>query len=177
MNRTFPGEPVQATWNVMREMYVYIDDDHGKPRARPFDISKHKSYVEASDCGAGKSHQLHRLVLKQFTPRDGLWRTKMYESITGREPCERRMTFCPTSENTRPCTCGGEGDSIIAASIGDTPYVGCRVILIFHRITLINAINIKYFKALGFHLYSETEACQNSDRLIICIDSLWKVKH
>ena len=35
----------------------------------------------------------------------------------------------------------------------------------------------KYFSQLGFGLYTDNDACEDADRLIICIDSLWKVKN
>ena len=56
-------------WRVPREEYLYTDAT-GRPRARPYTADPETgcvSIVECSEMNMGKTLQLYRLVLRQFT--------------------------------------------------------------------------------------------------------------
>ena len=57
------------------------------------------------------------------------------------------------------------------------PFIGGKVLIILHRVTLCNSVMTTYLAALGFQLYSaNTTNFEHATRLVICIDSLWKVQ-
>ena len=51
------------------------------------------------------------------------------------------MEFSATSAaaNAKPCTCGGDWEDVVAESIKDTPIIGTKVLIVFHRVNLITA--------------------------------------
>ena len=55
--------------------------------------------------------------------------------------------------------------------------IGGKVLIILNRVALCNSVMTTYLAALGFQLYSaNTTNFEHATRLVICIDSLWKVQ-
>jgi hypothetical protein len=173
---TIQEEP-RFKWDVPRERYEYFDDK-GKPRVRPFDLSVHRNIVECSDMGGGKSLQLYRLILLNFTGRTKDSKILIHDDIKGKKSrCQRCMGthFVSKSSEGSPCTCGGHWENTVDDVICDVPTIGTRVLIIYHRVALIDSAMRTYYSQLGFRYYTDKDACKDAERLVICIDSLWKV--
>ena len=59
----------------------------------------------------------------------------------------------------------------------EVPFIGDKVLVILHRVTLCDSVMTDYLGNLGFQIYSsDTTDFETATRLVICIDSLWKVQ-
>ena len=159
-------------WRVPREEYLYTDAT-GRPRARPYTADPETgcvSIVECSEMNMGKTLQLYRLVLRQFTTRDMDWCVAMIDDLGfdkhkfSDETPARRLIKLAVYHNKRE-------------SIRDMKKLGNNVLIVLHRVALITDLQRKYFEGIGFTLYSdETGDITEAGKHIVCIDSLWRIK-
>ena len=55
---------------------------------------------------------------------------------------------------------------------------GTRVLIVMHRVALCSSAMADYLAQIGFQLYSDvTTNIETATRLVICVDSLWKVEN
>ncbi len=161
-----------SNWEVPAEMYAHEVD--GKPRVRPLcPASCHKNdehmlryemnvgeiypikLMLRDEMSLGKTYQLFILILRQFTIRDARWLEMMKEyHLTSKDRVNDAADECTES---------------------GFPFMGEDVLIVYHRILLINSTCAKYWQQLGFKLYSDQESgpiYDTNGRWIVCIDSL-----
>ena len=115
--------------------------------------------------GGGKTFQMEQLIFNEHTPRDTDWQRKLYEVEKGHPPSI--LGSCLPSDMKE----------VLFAFEAKKPFVGDKVLIILHRVTLCNSVMTTYLAALGFQLYSaNTTNFEHATRLVICIGSLWKVQ-
>jgi len=165
-----------TNWTVPAEMYTHEVD--GQPRVRELcpalchrndqhmlsdDMNVGKRYpiklMLRDEMGLGKTYQLSILVLRQFTERNDDWLSLMTElGLTDK-----------TNVRAAADDCDQRG----------FPFMGVDVLIIYHRILLIDSTTTKYWRKLGFQLYSDQEGVifDTGGRWIACIDSLHRFHH
>ena len=159
-----PIGTIPPMWNVPREEYEFTRPD-GRPAVAPYDFSGKRGIVECSDMGGGKTYQMEQLIFYEHTAREVEWQHKLYEAELGRPPVI--IGGCLP----------GDMKEMLLAFEKTKPFVGGKVLIILHRVTLCNSVMTTYLAALGFQLYSSnTTNFEHATRLVICIDSLWKVQ-
>ena len=160
-----PIGTVPPMWNVPREEYEFTRSD-GRPAVAPYGFSDKRGIVECSDMGGGKTLQMERLIFNEHTPRDTDWQRKLYEIEKGHHPPSILGNCLPSDMK-----------EVLLAFEAKKPFVGGKVLIMLHRVTLCNSVMTTYLAALGFQLYSaNTTNFEHATRLVICIDSLWKVQ-
>ena len=160
-------------WEVPREMYTCLRPD-GRPAVRPYAWPESQSscsgtatqgIVECTDMGGGKTFQMQRCVFREHTRRDTEWQRKCYEIETGKQ-----ATFLgdfPMNPDW----------DVVNRFVREVPFIGDKVLVILHRVTLCDSVMTDYLGNLGFQIYSsDTTDFEKATRLVICIDSLWKVQ-
>ena len=159
-----PIGTVPPMWNVPREEYEFTRSD-GRPAVAPYDFSDKRGIVECSDMGGGKTYQMEQLIFREHTPRDPEWQIKLYAMEKGHIPIVLGGWLPPDMRQ------------LLSDFEADKPFVGGKVLVVLHRVTLCNSVMTTYLADLGFQLYSaDTTDFENATRLVICIDSLWKVQ-
>lgn len=160
-----PIGTVPPMWNVPREEYEYTRSG-GRPAVAPYDFSNKRGIVECSDMGGGKTYQMEQLIFREHTPRDPDWQIKLYQIEKGHNPSVLGGWLPPDMRQL-----------LADFEANNKPFVGGKVLVVLHRVTLCNSVMTTYLADLGFQLYSaDTTDFENATRLVICIDSLWKVQ-
>ena len=152
-------------WEVPREMYTCLRPD-GRPAVRPYAWpGATQGIVECTDMGGGKTFQMQRCVFREHTRRDIEWQGKCYKIETGKQ-----ATFLgdfPMDPDW----------DVVNRFVREVPFIGDKVLVILHRVTLCDSVMTDYLGNLGFQIYSsDTTDFEKATRLVICIDSLWKVQ-
>ena len=152
-------------WAVPRELYTCARPD-GRPAVRPYVWpNSSQGLVECTDMGGGKTYQMERCVFREHTERDLDWRRTLYENETGQPAVF--LGGCPLNQDW--------GD--VQRFTEQVPFMGDKVLVILHRVTLCDSVMADYLANLGFQIYSSgASAVETATRLVICIDSLWKVQ-
>jgi len=159
-----PIGTIPPMWNVPREEYEFTRSD-GRPAVAPYDFNDKRGIVECSDMGGGKTYQMEQLIFREHTPRDPDWERRLYEIEKGHISTILGGWLPPDMRQ------------LSADFEANKPFVGGKVLVVLHRITFCNSVMTTYLADLGFQLYSaDTTDFEIATRMVICIDSLWKVQ-
>ena len=163
--------------------YKRRDNDQSKAAAADF---KEDFTHEGSEYGVGKTTAVDAEVLRSHTERTPEWQKTLYEfekkvkdfwflegggNISNLFDADKNRDRAEKLEAFRQFFVDIENPD----HENYMPFKGERVLVISHRRTLLSEFGSRY-KKLGFVMYDETKDFSNATRLIVCINSVWKIK-
>ena len=114
-----------------------------------------------------------RHIIESYTTRDDDWKRRRHAEVFGNDLSyyDDEIRF---NTNERMLFNDYFDESTSTSTYKYAPFYWIKVVIIAHRFELLYAI-FELYKGLDFDLYDKLPNCAHSERLIICINSLYKV--